>query len=146
MTVDVIAGSILIAGATVTVAALTSIVISAADATNPRIDVVTVGSSGVPAVTTGAAAVTPNWPAVAALANATAACLAIVYVQATATSILTANVVDKREILGAVHAEADRLFLAQLSSARRGLIPGLGQVARPAVLYPGRIAARSTFR
>lgn len=99
MSVDVASGVAFIAGVPVTAPAAGGVAISAADPTNPRIDVVTVDVTGVPAVTTGTPAVCPVWPTVAGIVSGTVACLATVYVAAAVTSIPNTAILDKREIM-----------------------------------------------
>lgn len=96
MTVDVAAGVVRIGGVNVTVSAQASNAISAAHASNPRIDLVCVNTSGTVVVTTGTAAVIPLIPAV----PASRAPLAAVYVPANASTIAStaANIVDKRMV------------------------------------------------
>jgi hypothetical protein len=92
MTLAVAAGSIRIAsGATVAVAG-GNVTIGAADATNPRIDLVSVSDAGVKTVTAGTAAASPKPPAVPSGHVA----LAMVAVEATDTAIENAEITDKR--------------------------------------------------
>jgi hypothetical protein len=93
MTVQVASGTVHIASrGSITVAAVSSLSIAAADANNPRTDLVTVNTSGTVSVTTGTAAGTPVFPVI----PANSVVLAAVFVSAGATSITNANIIDKR--------------------------------------------------
>lgn len=91
--VAVALGSVQVAGTTVAVTAGT-VTPGAANATNPRFDLVAVDSSGTKSIVAGTAAANPVFPA-----PGTKAVLASVYIPATATSITTANIVDKRQLM-----------------------------------------------
>lgn len=95
MSVDVAAGTAAVAGTSVAVSAINK-TITSADATNPRRDIITVTNAGVVTVTNGTAAAIPVKPAI----PANSALLAEVYVPANATSVVTAQITDKRSILG----------------------------------------------
>jgi hypothetical protein len=69
--------------------------ITAADATNPRIDLVTASAAGVKTVTNGTAAASPKPPALPSGHVA----LAMIYVAANDTAINTGEITDKRVIL-----------------------------------------------
>lgn len=97
MTVAVAAGSVTINGVPVKVAA-GNVTITTADATNPRIDIVSVNSSGVKAATAGTAAASPEAPA----HPSNSVILAMVYVPAAVTSIATNKITDKRVLLPSV--------------------------------------------
>ncbi len=84
-------GAVLSNGILYAVAANT-VTIGAADATNPRIDLIVVTSAGALAVRAGTAAAFPKPPA----RTANDVIIAAVYVPATATSLATANCVDMR--------------------------------------------------
>jgi len=92
MTVDVASGTAMVNASSVAVSTTTSVSITAADATNPRLDLVTVDSAGTVAVVTGTPAAIPAYPAV----PANKAVLAVVSVAANASSIVTANITDLR--------------------------------------------------
>lgn len=77
------------------VVAAGTVTITTADATNPRIDLIVVSSAGTKTVRTGTAAAAP----VMASLTAGDVVLAQVYVPATATSLTTSNIVDKRMML-----------------------------------------------
>lgn len=91
MTVAVAAGYVAIGGALAAVSS-GNVTIGAADATNPRIDLITVNNSGTKACTAGTAAASPVFPAVPASSVAIAA----VYVPATDTTIASNQITDKR--------------------------------------------------
>lgn len=95
MSVDVAAGMVAVAGIAASVTAVNK-TIGAADATNPRFDLITVNASGTVAVTAGTAAANAVFPAI----PATSVVLAAVYIPANATSVVTAQIVDKRVLLG----------------------------------------------
>lgn len=93
MTLAVAAGSLWFAGGTAAVAyAGGTVTIGAADATNPRIDIVTISSAGSAVVTAGTAAAHPVSPTI----PANAAIIAAVWVPATATTISAGSIIDKR--------------------------------------------------
>lgn len=69
--------------------------ITAADATNPRLDLVVITSAGAIAVRAGTAAANPKPPA----RTANDVVLAVVYVPATDTTISSAQIVDQRAIV-----------------------------------------------
>lgn len=93
MTVAVAAGTVQAsAGAAAVTVTSGNVTITAADATHPRIDLVTASATGVKTVTDGTAAASPKPPALPAGHIA----LAMIYVPATATQITTARITDKR--------------------------------------------------
>ena len=102
MFVDVASGSIKVAGVTQAVSAQLNNVIGAANASNPRIDLITVNDSGTVVVVAGTAATIPLIPAI----PASRVVLAAVYVPANATTIATVNIVDKRVIISATSAHS----------------------------------------
>lgn len=91
MTVAVASGTVSIAGVS---AAVTSgnLAIPAADASNPRFDLIVASNTGVKSVVTGAPASAPVFPSIPASSVA----LAAVYVPATDTAIQSNQIVDKR--------------------------------------------------
>lgn len=91
MTPAVAKGAVLSNGALFAVAAA-DVTIGTADATNPRIDLIVVNSSGALAVRAGTAAVSPKPPA----RTANDVVLAFVYVPANDTSIGAGQIIDKR--------------------------------------------------
>lgn len=93
MTVAVAAGTIQWNGVSVTVAS-GNVTITAANGTNPRIDLVVVDNAGVKSATAGTAAASPKAPAL----PANSIMLAMVYVPANDTTIATNQIVDKRTI------------------------------------------------
>ena len=96
MTVDVTAGEVVETGEQITVSAQLNNVVSAADGTNPRIDLVTVNGSGTVVVTAGTAAAEPVAPAI----PATSVPLAFLYVPTSDTSIADNQINDKRVFVG----------------------------------------------
>lgn len=94
MSLDVAAGTVRIANANVSVTA-GAVTIGAADATNPRIDLVSVSSAGAKTVTAGTPAAVPVMPDIPASSVA----LAQVFVPAAATSIPASGIVDKRAVI-----------------------------------------------
>lgn len=95
MTVDVAAGGVSVNGVPKSVAS-TNVAIGAADATNPRIDLVVCNGSGTVSVLAGTAAASPKAPT---LDTTTYALLAVIDVPATQTAINTAQITDGRIIL-----------------------------------------------
>jgi hypothetical protein len=96
MTTAVAGGTIEVAGAVVLVTG-GNVTHVAADATNPRRDLVVVNGSGVKSVVAGVAAVAPVLPALPAASVA----LAAVEVPATATAVTAPMITDKRVVLKA---------------------------------------------
>lgn len=91
MTPAVAKGSVLSNGTMFAVAAA-DVTVTAADATNPRIDLVVVNSSGTLAVRAGTPAAAPKPPA----RTANDVVIAQIYVPANETAIATANIYDRR--------------------------------------------------
>lgn len=91
--VDVTAVVVIINGVQHSVGAATNLTLSAADSTNPRIDIVVTDGSTI-SVTVGVASAAPCWPNVPAGKVA----LSMVYVTAAATTLSSSNLVDKRMI------------------------------------------------
>lgn len=91
LTPNVAKGAVLTNGVLKAVAAST-VTIGAADATNPRIDLVVVNASGALAVRAGTAAANPKPPA----RTANDVIIAAIFVPATATQITQARIVDLR--------------------------------------------------
>lgn len=94
MTVAVASGVVRVSDTYVVVSS-GNVTITAADATNPRIDLISVNSSGTKVSTDGTAAASPKAPA----CPANAVTLAMVYVPATDTTIATNQITDKRLIV-----------------------------------------------
>jgi hypothetical protein len=92
MSVDVASGVVALAGVTAAVAS-GNVAIGAADATNPRLDLVVSDGSGTKSVIAGTAAAAPKE---ATLDTTTYILLAQVYVPAAATTITTARIYDRR--------------------------------------------------
>ncbi len=97
MTVAVAAGTIRNTDGTIATVTSGNVTIGAADATNPRFDLITVGNTGTKASSAGTAAANPIFPAI----PANSVVLAAVYVPATDTTIANNQIVDKRVILDA---------------------------------------------
>ncbi len=95
MTVAVAAGTVSIAGTMLLVTAANG-TITAADATNPRFDLVSINTSGTIVVTAGTAAASPVFPA----HPADDVVLAAVYVAANDTAIGSTEITDKRVMVG----------------------------------------------
>lgn len=91
MTPAVAKGAVLTAGVLKAVAAA-DVTVSTADATNPRIDLIVVNSSGALAVRAGTAAAAPKPPA----RTANDVVIAAVYVPANDTAVATSQVTDMR--------------------------------------------------
>jgi hypothetical protein len=97
MTVKVSAGTIYMAnGDRFTPAATASLAVTTADATNPRIDIVYVSSTGVVSYLAGTAGASPAQPATPAGGQL----LATILVTAGKTSILTADITQRKRSLG----------------------------------------------
>lgn len=97
MTVAVAAGTARIGGNLVTVAG-GNVTITAANATNPRFDLIVVDNSGAKSAVAGTAAASPIVPT---HPGSTYAALATVYVPANDTAVNTNQITDKRVILEA---------------------------------------------
>lgn len=95
MTVAVAAGVIRVNSLLPAVAA-GNVTVTAADATNPRIDLIVANDSGTKACTAGTAAASPKAPAV----PANSVLLAMVYVPAADTTMATNQITDKRCVVG----------------------------------------------
>lgn len=95
MTVAVAAGFVQVASGLVIAVAAGNVTISAANATNPRIDLVSASDTGTKTVTAGTAAASPKAPALPAGDVA----LAMVYVPANDTTIESDHITDKRYLL-----------------------------------------------
>lgn len=105
MTVQVAAGTVIINGLVVPVAAVASQTIAAADSTDRR-DIVVVNNSGTVSVTKGTDCGTAGWtrtstnlPPVKPSIPANSVVLAEVVVTSTTTSVAAANIVDKTNII-----------------------------------------------
>lgn len=117
MAPNVASGSVQVGGAAATVTGGT-VTVTTADATNPRFDLVVVNSSGTKSVTAGTAAATPVFPAI----PATSVVLAAIYVGAGVTSIMTADIIDKRSIIGsAVLLTADVIGILPTANGGTGI-------------------------
>lgn len=95
MTLAVAAGVVAVGGVRATVTA-GNVTVTAADATDPRFDLVVVDASGAKSVEAGSPDAAPVFPAI----PATSAVLAAVYVPATDTAIGGPQIVDKRMPVG----------------------------------------------
>lgn len=96
MTVAIAAGSIRIASGAIVAVTGGNGTITTADATNPRIDLISASNAGVKTVTAGTAAANPAAPALPA-GNVG---LAMVYVPVNDTAIAANQITDKRVVLG----------------------------------------------
>lgn len=101
MTLAVAAGMVTFVGSAVSVSA-GNVTITTANSTNPRIDLVSVNSSGTKAVTAGTASANPAPPAI----PSNSILLAMVYVPAADTAIAGNQITDKRVILNSAAAAA----------------------------------------
>ena len=101
MTLAVAAGEVLVSGTKALVTA-GNVTITTADATNPRIDLVVVNSSGTKSVTAGTAAASPKAPDI----PASSVLLAMVYVPAGDTAIQSNQITDKRVVVRPLLARA----------------------------------------
>lgn len=95
MSVDVAVGQVRVGGYFPFVTAVTNVTITAADATNPRWDLISVDRNGALTATAGTAASNPTMPSI----PANSIVLAAVYVPANATSIVNNQIIDKRIII-----------------------------------------------
>ena len=95
LNVNIAAGTVLINTVQFVISAVTNLTIASADPSNPRFDLIVCSSTTISRVA-GTAAANPVFPSL----PANSACLASVYVPATATSITATNIVDKRILFG----------------------------------------------
>lgn len=95
MTVAVAAGLIKQGGLGRVVAAANA-TITSAHATLPRFDLISISNAGAIVVTAGTAAASPVFPALPVNSSLTNIALAVVYVPAAVTSILSTYIIDKR--------------------------------------------------
>lgn len=98
MTLAVASGTIRNADGTTATVSAGNVTITAADATNPRFDLVVVSSAGAKSVVAGTAATAPVYPAI----PASSVVLAAVYVPAADTAIEANQITDKRVLLTAL--------------------------------------------
>lgn len=96
MTCAVASGTIRNADGTTATVVAGNVTITAADATNPRFDLVVVSSAGVKSVVTGTASASPVFPTI----PAASVVLASVYVPAGGTAIVQGQITDKRVMVG----------------------------------------------
>lgn len=94
LNVNVAAGVAIIGGARYSLSASTNLTIGAANATNPRFDLVVTSATTI-SVVAGTAAANPVYPAL----PANSAALGVVYIPANATSITAVNIQDKRIVV-----------------------------------------------
>lgn len=132
MAVSVAAGTVAVDNTSVAVT-VTNPPISAADATNPRIDLVTVNSSGTVAVTAGTPAASPTAPTL----PASRAALATVAVTANATSIVDASITDQRTTPDSATNHAHSDIANSLVTTKGDLIAATANAA------PSRLAVGS---
>lgn len=102
MTVAVASGTVTVEGTEAGVSA-GNVNITAADGTNPRLDLIVSNNSGTLSATAGTAAAEPVFPSV----PASSAVLAAVYVPANDTTIANNQIIDKRVIIRAAAAGGD---------------------------------------
>ncbi len=95
-TVDVAVGEVVETGEQISVSGQADVAVSAADGSNPRIDLISVNASGTVVVTAGTAAAQPVMPAV----PATSVPLATLYVAASDNTHANNQINDKRVIVG----------------------------------------------
>jgi hypothetical protein len=126
LTVAVAVGVVAVNGARASVTGA-NVTITTADSTNPRIDLITVNSSGTLAATAGSAASVPLLPAI----PSTSVVLAAIYVPATDTTIATNQITDKRVFINNAAAPglADNDVVVQMGSDG-----DIGMVLRSTVL------------
>jgi hypothetical protein len=91
MSVDIAAGVVAVTGIEVAVTAVSGQTVTAANGSNPRIDLVVVSSAGAVSITAGTAAANPVFPAL----TASQVLLAALYVGTSVTTILTADIQGK---------------------------------------------------
>jgi hypothetical protein len=113
MTVAVAAGYIRIASGFYIAVAAGNVTIGTADATNPRIDLISVSDTGTKTCTAGTAAAAPKPPALPSGHVG----LAFVYVPATDTTIETDHITDKRAVLSNIHYRISSLTVGASSTA-----------------------------
>lgn len=94
-TVDVALGVVSLVGSQITVSVQADVAVSAADGTNPRIDLITVNLAGTVVVTAGTAAAQPVMPAI----PATSIPLAILFIAASDNVHANNQINDKRVLL-----------------------------------------------
>lgn len=94
MAVSVAAGAIVI-GQTYYPVSATTVTVTTADNTNPRLDIIVVGTNGVPTVVTGTAAKNPEKPGI----PANTVMIGSLFVGKGAAAITTINITDNRVIL-----------------------------------------------
>lgn len=97
MKVDVASGTGFLAWAEVSVSASVDLTVTAADGSNPRVDLVSINSGGTAVVTAGTAAVQPVAPSI----PATSMPIAFLYVPTSDTTITDNQINDKRVIIKA---------------------------------------------
>lgn len=102
MTVQVSSGVVVVGGVVKDVSSVASLALGAADATNPRFDLISVSNAGVVSVVAGTAAGEPVFPAI----PANSIILAAIYVPAAETAIVTNRITDKRVLISL--ADLDR--------------------------------------
>lgn len=99
--IDISAGRAMIAGVGFAVAAQTNIAITSGDASNVREDLVIVNSAGTASIVTGTAGAQACFPAITkdADGNLARVVLSAIHVPATATTITSSNLTDKRMVM-----------------------------------------------
>ena len=106
MTVAVAAGIVSVAGVRAAVTGANA-TIGSADDTNPRIDLITINSSGAIATTAGTAASVPALPSIPSVSIV----IALIFVPASDTAIATNQIIDKRVFLSASGGVLDNIIM-----------------------------------
>lgn len=118
MTVAVAAGTVQIGAVTVAVTGANG-TITTADGSNPRLDVISINSSGVIVVTAGTPAAEPAAPSI----PASSAILALVHIPASDTTISSSQIVDKRVIVRLIGVQVQETTLTNAQILALGSTP-----------------------
>ncbi len=130
MTVAVAAGTMTVYGTAGVTVSAGNVTITTADATYPRFDLILVDSSGVKTALAGTPAANPVFPAV----TFTKVCIAVVYVAAGATSIVSGAIIDKRLFVG---VGGNMQFTGTMIVSGNTIFYGYMQLASGQVQFPG---------
>lgn len=137
MTVAVAAGTVAVLGVPAAVAG-GNVTITAADATNPRFDLVVVSAAGVKSASAGTPAAAPAFPTI----PASSVVLAAVYVPATDTAINANQITDKRVVVAADSAwTAPGLGNSWINYVGAGMPAGYRRLANGLVLVRGLLSS-----